>query len=138
LVTEYVYKEDKRNILPVTTVYQSSSIAIKTLFKFKESLNPHIGETVGYNQCGIGHILMVYSAFDKYMVSNENKMGQCTDCLYTRTSTKPLIQLGETFRRAVTFSLNLAQPWTLLSIIKNIIKQILYSVDRASRFSSCE
>jgi len=112
-----------KRILPIITAYQSSSIVIKTLFKFKKSLNPHVEETVGYNQCGIGHILMVCSAFDKYMGSDENKMGQCTEFLYT--STKPMIQLGGKFCRSVIFSLNLATPWISLSIIKSIIKRNL-------------
>jgi len=112
---------DNKHILPIITVYQSLPISIKTLFKFKQSLNPHIEEIVRYNQCGTGHILMVHSAFDKYMVNYENKMGQCTDSLYT--SIKPMIQLGGKFRRSVTFSLNLALRSTSLSIIKNIIKR---------------
>jgi len=48
-------------------------------------------------------------------------MGQYTDSLYT--STKPMIQLGGKFRRSVTFSLNVAPPWTSLSAIKDIIKR---------------
>jgi len=64
---------------------------------------------------------MLYSAFDTYIVNYGNKMGQCTDSLYT--SINSMIRLGGKFRRSVTFSLNLASPWTSLSIIKNIIKR---------------
>ena len=48
----------------------------------------------------VGQLLIIYSAFVKYLIKNGNTMKQCICCLR-----KLMIQLGE--RSCITFSLSL-------------------------------
>ena len=53
-----------------------------------------------------GQLLIIYSAFVKYLRKTGNKLKQCI--VYLQTSRKLMIQLGE--RSCIIFSLSLVSP----------------------------